>query len=790
MTTIDIHQINSLDQERRTYLTLATINKSYDIINYILTLDGVDFNNEDIYGKTFLDYLDDEIDLTDFLQSRKMLNINRENMLSKYDKILSTYPVFYKDNLTEELRLCLINDDIELFKIVFISVSENFLCLACEYNATKIAKFCIENNFGINYLTNLNNSAFTYICFNNNLELATLLLNNENTNKSILIKRNHRGISPIVYINNISMNNIKKEIFKIRINDTILEEDIDFKIYEKDDFTFIDYENKTFSGGYGEVVHVIENSTGKDMIIKFYKSEIDFFETTDLKEISYLKLINKIYPHVATKLYGIVFFENKIHLVQEYLYYTLEEMFQLIKTFEPIEKENHIKTILRAVLVNIDLLNSIGILHNDVKDNNIMLDSSGRLKFIDFGVSEYMGIAPSTYQLSDFDSIRYFNPDDGKIQEVTIDEVTMTTDKTRSFTIDVYRLGNIILNELLGTKNLKFYSKYDTLYKSYVKRDMTLEYSTMSAKENIIVESLEINNRLLFDLLKCMVTYNSNMRYFADECLKHEYFTGIEYTPDMKISIGTNLLHSNYKDYFYTKERELNYKESQFTLVRDLKFNEMKFIPIATNKNLSMLYGWIIYISYKSHVSPDCIINSFNNINKLLSNTKLKINDENLQIYCFIILMFSNYIIDNSGDIIKTEVITSHFNKSKIYEASKKILSEIDLFKFISIRTIIYELIYKLKENRVESKLLLKIKNKLYNDIINWTMFNNRKQVIISEIVKYSYINFRKTNLVLPELYEEYDLEFLNYCTSIFNQTGGKMLDKVEIGQSFFREYR
>lgn len=165
-----------------------------------------------------------------------------------------------------------------------------------------------------------------------------------------------------------------------------------------------------------------------------------------------------------------------------YLYQILENC-KGIELFKYVERNfgNYsilfVKNTIREILLGVKFIHSKQIVHNDLKLENIIVSSNGRVKIIDFGVSILLN--DKSFIFNDFGS-QYYCPN----------EKPYTSYKT-----DVYSIG-VMLHLMVSCEFPNF-------------------------KNEI---SNKIKDPILIDLLKSMLNENYNERFDIESALNHPWF--------------------------------------------------------------------------------------------------------------------------------------------------------------------------------------------------------------------------------------------------------------------------
>ena len=157
------------------------------------------------------------------------------------------------------------------------------------------------------------------------------------------------------------------------------------KIRRFKDFYII--ERKLGNGKFSEVFTVIQKLNHNKFIVKFIaKRKVGRTEREMMKnEISVLKILS--HPNIV-KLVDVFYSQKHLMLVLERL--NGKELFQSVNGFAKTEEKIHI--IMYQLLKALDYMNSIGIIHRDIKSENIILVGKPErpvVKLIDFGLAAY-----------------------------------------------------------------------------------------------------------------------------------------------------------------------------------------------------------------------------------------------------------------------------------------------------------------------------------------------------------------------------------------------------------------
>jgi cell division cycle 2-like protein len=143
-------------------------------------------------------------------------------------------------------------------------------------------------------------------------------------------------------------------------------------------------------GTYGIVYRAINKETGEIVALKRLKldKEREGFPVTSIREISTLLKID--HPNIIS-LREVVVSDTDvlgIFIVMEYVEHDLKSLMLEIKDPFCISEA---KSIMRQLLLAIDVLHSNWIIHRDLKTSNLLYNRQGKVKVADFGLARTYG---------------------------------------------------------------------------------------------------------------------------------------------------------------------------------------------------------------------------------------------------------------------------------------------------------------------------------------------------------------------------------------------------------------
>ena len=291
-----------------------------------------------------------------------------------------------------------------------------------------------------------------------------------------------------------------------------------------------------------------------------------------IKEIAILKKCN---DKNIIKLYEILHdnIKDKLYLILEYcsngtlmIYDEDEDKFQINKNFyknnnpDSDYSEDEIRLIIRQIVLGIDYLHKNGVIHRDIKPDNILFDENNNIKITDFNVSTFLSDKNDDLIPKNCLGTKYFRPpevcknmenknnnydEDNENNEINNDNI-VEKNCLKSFTRDI----NIIHGKPLDIWALGVTS-YILAYKKlpFVENDDNFDEDLIDLFDIIINKDYEIpNNRMskgFVDFLsKCLIK-DPLKRITINEIKKLEWInenelnlTKIKSPPKIEVSIN------------------------------------------------------------------------------------------------------------------------------------------------------------------------------------------------------------------------------------------------------------
>lgn len=658
------------------------------------------------------------------------------------------------------------------------SQNETCLHLGLKYCNYEFTKYILENSNPNLYIKeSTNKTIFEYACVRGNLDVIILLLEKETpyTSKDIAF---------------ISDDNIRNRVYEILFNDKSipyeepnienLPEDSFFKIYGEQDFIY-DQTQPLGAGSFGLTFLVVDKYTGKKCVIKkFIGNKGPIYSDQEIKDIVFLRSLKK--RRHTVQIYG-VFIDSKsdVYMVMEYLHMTLHERLKIIKEIK--NKEDRIKqfkNILYEIILCVDGNSNAGIIHCDTKSNNMMINSSGIVKYIDYGWSYYLGISPiisninhsihtASYLIKDGareNTIFYFYENDINIFSIESGYLGLNLDVasiSMIFIKDFFSgMGLLCSHKGKFYKNVKRVNKQDipSITDPNINDIFTLEEDTTFTEKLIELYGLEITNFLIL-----MLEIDNNIRPMAKELLNDKFFgrNSIKYPKDLVL---TNLNNTGLRPMFdlYNTVTQKNYLRHGFVYFDNIinHYSEDTAIFIKTN-NINYDATMQFLKRYINIISPDALCSTIFYINDCIDranrglDSPFNINDLDSDMIIPLVIIVSYSVIYEDPPDMNIKYIMRELAKNPKFDrktTEKKIIEITDKLRrdpgFYKIKPIMLYIGYIkfilqvvcIDENKIKTIILDLIKKVIERVFDHPKTSSNRESIEelnIFNTVKYHY---------------------------------------------------
>ncbi|MCQ2464337.1 MAG: Stk1 family PASTA domain-containing Ser/Thr kinase [Oscillospiraceae bacterium] len=189
-------------------------------------------------------------------------------------------------------------------------------------------------------------------------------------------------------------------------------------------------------GGMADVYRAYDSVQGRDVAVKILKNEYtknDEFLQRFKNESKAVSMLS--HPNIV-KVIDVGFNEEVRYIVMEYIDgITLKEYMESQQKLEWKEASHFIIQILRAL----GLAHNKGIIHRDIKPQNIMMFEDGTIKVMDFGIAKFTYELGITATAQTIGSVHYISPE-------------QACGKQTDGSSDIYSVGILLYEMLTGKK--------------------------------------------------------------------------------------------------------------------------------------------------------------------------------------------------------------------------------------------------------------------------------------------------------------------------------------------------
>jgi serine/threonine protein kinase/Flp pilus assembly protein TadD len=192
-------------------------------------------------------------------------------------------------------------------------------------------------------------------------------------------------------------------------------------------------------GGMGEVYRVKDEKLDEEMALKVLKPEIATYKGTIERFKNELKLARKIAHKHVCKMYDLNEEEETPYITMEYV--KGEDLKSFIRSKSRLTQKEAI-TIAKQVCEGLAGAHELGVIHRDLKPQNIMIDEKSNAKVMDFGIARSVEAAGLTQTGVMIGTPDYMSPEQAEGEEAD----------QRS---DIYALGVILYEMVTGSVPFK-----------------------------------------------------------------------------------------------------------------------------------------------------------------------------------------------------------------------------------------------------------------------------------------------------------------------------------------------
>jgi tetratricopeptide (TPR) repeat protein/predicted Ser/Thr protein kinase len=206
---------------------------------------------------------------------------------------------------------------------------------------------------------------------------------------------------------------------------------------------------KIGSGGMGEIYLAEDTKLERKVALKFLPTELTRDPEAKKRferEARAAAALN--HPNIVT-VYEIGAHEGQVFIAMEYVEgQTLKELIAADRTPSAVSRMPipQVLDIAKQITAGLAAAHAKGIVHRDIKPQNIVIDKDGHVKILDFGLAKLKGVSPLTKESFTYGTVHYMSPEQALGKEVD----------PRS---DIWSLG-VVMYEMVGGE-LPFRGEYD-----------------------------------------------------------------------------------------------------------------------------------------------------------------------------------------------------------------------------------------------------------------------------------------------------------------------------------------
>ena len=278
--------------------------------------------------------------------------------------------------------------------------------------------------------------------------------------------------------------------------------------YPNTDLSFYKYGRVIGRGAFGKVNIGLNILTGRIVAIKSFNKKNIINESSKKKILYETNLMRGLCHPSVTKILETFESEKYMLIIMEYI--SGGNLQNFVKKRRKLG-EKTAKILFRQIIQGIKYIHSRGIVHRDIKLENILLDLNNIIKICDFGVGKL--IKPNTILKDQCGTPVYMAPE------------IIRGEGYHGFPVDIWSAGIALYIMLSG--NLPFNKD----------KEHDLEYSILNNNIKEISDISEDGNNLLKNILE----KDPNKRYTANQILEHPW-------------MNTNLNDDENNDYDYNNE--------------------------------------------------------------------------------------------------------------------------------------------------------------------------------------------------------------------------------------------
>ncbi len=383
----------------------------------------------------------------------------------------------------------------------------------------------------------------------------------------------------------------------------------------------------------------------------------------------------------------------------------------------------------KEVMMKVYHLHTLGIIHVDLKLNNLMITGKGDIKIIDFGLSELLLFSPKVADTNFYNTSPSIKAPDKNSCVIKSDfyynqqKMDIKIDR-KSYSSDIYSLGQSFLHLLYQKDDVKFVIIDDNIY-SYNHLEPQLRRENRFKIDNFSED--------LFELFRGMLDLDSARRFTIFDCLNCQVNRSVNLSNFTTIKNPFTIYNRYSLKNLQHEEFEIAYIPSIIYNYRTMRFSSSKFHP-----GLDELFNWILSIkSKKTWLNNNVIIISFYIIKRILSvHTMPK---DELKTFAIVCIYVCSMIYDSDNISISNILGMGNIKYEEFEAMYKKLIVDFHdiLFQIQPVYIFIEYAVIELQKRGVKEDVILSIENFLFVKLTQWIIFHNRPDsYFIIEIIE------------------------------------------------------
>jgi len=270
-------------------------------------------------------------------------------------------------------------------------------------------------------------------------------------------------------------------------------------------------------GSFAKVYYVESKTNGKPFAVKaFTKESIYASNKANAKPsmLNEIDIMRSLDHDNIIKLYEVYETEKSIYLVLELIQgKSLQDT--LKKGWKNSASDIKIINMIRSIIDALAYMAAKGLMHRDLKPDNILVDKGDKIKIVDFGLGTK--IDASEYIFKKCGTPGYIAPEVFKYDQ-------KVTSSHYNHRCDVFSAGAILFFMLYG---YPFFDQADADEILRANRKFAAEYEGMfTLKQELKNPNSKINKDGV-DLCFKMLEFDQKKRITAAQCLQHQYFVPV-----------------------------------------------------------------------------------------------------------------------------------------------------------------------------------------------------------------------------------------------------------------------